>query len=63
MSEVILIDEHRVARDKSYERIAKSLIKKDSLPSSGLKRNSDYYLLITYINHTIALLLSEEYDN
>lgn len=42
---------------------AKILNKKDSLPSSGLKRNSVYYALITYINHTIALLISEEYDN
>ncbi len=41
----------------------KILNKKDSLPSLGLKRNSVYYPLITYINHTIALLLSEEYDN
>ena len=42
---------------------AKILNKKDSLPSSGLKRNSVYYSLITYINHTIALFISEEYDD
>jgi len=42
---------------------AKTLNKKDSLPLSGLKRNSVYYPLITYINNTIALLISEEYDN
>lgn len=42
---------------------AKTLNKKDLLPSSALKRNSVFFPLVTYINHTIALLISEEYDN
>jgi len=34
----------------------------DVLPATGLRRNSIYYPFITYMNHTIALFLCEEYD-
>lgn len=35
---------------------------KETLPETGLRRNSIYYPFISYINHTIALLLSGSYD-
>jgi len=42
---------------------AKMLNKEESLPSPWLRRNSIYYPLRSYINHTIAFLISEEYVN
>jgi hypothetical protein len=41
----------------------KILNKRDTLPETGLRRNSIYYPFITYINHTIALYFSEAYDD
>ncbi|HEX9061284.1 MAG TPA: hypothetical protein VF941_13980, partial [Clostridia bacterium] len=48
-----------------YEEIitlAKALNKRGIPPSTSLKRNSVYYSLISYINHTIAFFISEDYD-
>ena len=39
------------------------LNKRESLPDSGLKRNSVHYPLISYINNSISLFISESYDD
>jgi hypothetical protein len=41
----------------------KRLNKSESLPITGLRRNSLHYKLISYINNSICLLISESYDN
>jgi len=42
--------------------LAKTLNKPGMLPSTGIRRNSVYYSFITYINHTIAFFISEDFD-
>lgn len=41
----------------------KMLNRKDVLPETFLRRNSIFYSFVSYINHSIALFLSEDYDS
>jgi hypothetical protein len=43
--------------------IIKVLNKRETLPFTGLQRNSVYYKLISYINNSICLFISESYDD
>ena len=43
--------------------LIRNLNKREVLPDSFLRMASVYYKFVSYINHTIALFLSEEYDN
>ncbi|NRF95421.1 hypothetical protein HQN89_31610 [Paenibacillus frigoriresistens] len=39
------------------------LNKRETLPLTGLQLNSIYYRLISYINNSICLFISESYDD
>jgi hypothetical protein len=39
------------------------LNKCETIPLHGLRRNSIYYRLISYINNSICLFISESYDD
>lgn len=43
--------------------IIKVLNKRETLPFPGLERNSVYYKLISYINNSICLYISESFDD
>ncbi|MCD1260541.1 hypothetical protein B5M42_017200 [Paenibacillus athensensis] len=48
--------------DPELLKLARRLNLKDTLPQTALERNSLFYPLVTYVNHTIALSLSGSYD-
>jgi|GEM_PF-3564791 len=43
--------------------LMRQLNRREVLPQTALQRNSVYYRLVTYINHTIALYLGDSYDD
>ncbi|NQX68944.1 hypothetical protein HQN90_22710 [Paenibacillus alba] len=49
--------------DSEIISLMKNLNQNNVLPENGLQRNSTYYTLVSYINHTIALYIGGSYDN
>ncbi|WP_407310007.1 hypothetical protein [Desulfosporosinus sp. SB140] len=48
---------------EDISNLTKLLNRKDILPVGYLRRNSIYYSFVSYINHTIALFIGEDYDD